>query len=298
LRRLLANNIDKAAQPGQAVYTCMLNEAGGVVDDLIAYWLGGDRYRLVVNAATRDKDLAWMRAQLNGDDVVLSERPEVAMIAVQGPEARALASSALPEGLREATQSIRPFFAVGEPGWLVARTGYTGEDGWEIMLPDDQAAAFWGALSEAGVQPCGLGARDTLRLEAGLNLYGTDMDESTLPDASNLAWTIALDEGRDFVGRESVEAARANGVAHKLVGLLLEGRGVLRNHQRLLDESGTEIGEITSGGFSPTLERSVALARVISSTGDRALVDIRGKSLPVRVVKPPFVRRGKILIDV
>ena len=298
LRRLLANDIDKAASPGQAVYTCMLNASGGVVDDLIAYWRGGDDYRLVVNAATRDKDLAWMQSQAEGFDISITERPQLAMLAVQGPDARERAAALLPEALREPALALRPFRAEAEGDWFVARTGYTGEDGWEIILPEGEAEAVWQRAVDLGIRPCGLGARDTLRLEAGLNLYGSDMDESTLPDAANLGWTIALGEARDFIGRDAVEADRAAGSAQRLVGLVLEGRGVLRDHQRVLDADGGDIGEITSGGYGPTLERSIALARVDAAIGERAHVDVRGKALPVRVVAPPFVRRGKIMVDV
>lgn len=298
LRHLLANDIDKAKTPGQAVYTCMLNAHGGVVDDLIAYWRGASRYRLVVNAATRDKDLAWMDAQADAFDVTLRERPAVAMLAVQGPEARARVAPLLPGSLRERAMAARPFSAAEDGDWFVARTGYTGEDGWEVMLPEIEAAAFWQAVVDAGVRPCGLGARDTLRLEAGLNLYGADMDETTLPDASNLGWTVSMDADRAFVGRDAVAAARQAGPSQRLVGLLLEGRGVLRDHQAVVDADGAALGEITSGGFGPTLGRSIALARVSAQTGERAFVDVRGKALPVRVVSPPFVRRGKVMIEI
>ena len=298
LRRLLANDIDKAGTPGQAVYTCMLNDDGGVIDDLIAYWRGGDRYRLVVNAATREKDLLWLRKQADAFDIVLLERPELAMLAVQGPGARERAQALLPDALRAPAMALKPFHAAEAGDWFVARTGYTGEDGWEILLPAKQANATWAAATDAGIRPCGLGARDTLRLEAGLNLYGSDMDESTQPDESNLGWTVALDDGRAFIGRPAVEAMRQRGAPRRLVGLLLEAKGVLRDHQRIVDGTGATIGEVTSGGYGPTLERSIALARVDAATGDGAHVDLRGRALPVRVVRPPFVRRGKILVDI
>lgn len=298
LRHLLANDIDKAKTPGQAVYTCMLNEAGGVVDDLIAYWRGGDDYRLVVNAATRDKDLAWMQSQAEGFGITITERPKLAMLAVQGPEARSLAASLLPEALREPAQALKPFHAAEAGDWFVARTGYTGEDGWEIILPEAEAATAWAAALGAGIRPCGLGARDTLRLEAGLNLYGSDMDESTPPDTSNLGWTLALGDDRDFVGRAAVEAVRGQGIAQQLTGLLLESRGVLRDHQEVVSESGEPLGEITSGGYGPTLERSIALARIASDAGDTVHVKVRNKLLTARVVPPPFVRRGKIKVEI
>ena len=179
----------------------------------------------------------------------------------------------------------------------MARTGYTGEDGFEIVLPAAEAEPAWRALNAAGVASCGLGARDTLRLEAGMNLYGNDMDESRNPLESGLAWTVAFEPAdRDFVGRAALEAIRAGGVPQKLVGLLLEERGVLRSHQKVV-VAGIGEGETTSGTFSPTLERSIAFARVPRATGDRVQVDIRGRLLSARVLKLPFVRRGRVLVD-
>lgn len=296
LQRLLANDIDKAAVPGQAVYTCMLNADGGVIDDLIAYWLGGDRFRLVVNAATREKDLAWLAEVATAFDVHLEEQPDLAMVAVQGPNARENAASLLPVELRDAALALKPFHALLADDWFIARTGYTGEDGWEIVIPQQSVVGFWQAAEATGIAPCGLGARDTLRLEAGLNLYGSDMDETTRPHASNLGWTVALSDSRDFIGAAALRAER-NPLGQKLIGLLLEDKGVLRDHQTVVDAEGKPVGEITSGGFSPTLQRSIALARVADTLGDTAFVDVRKRQLAVRVVAPPFVRRGKILVD-
>jgi aminomethyltransferase len=299
LARLLANDIGKIEGTSRALYTCMLNEEGGVLDDLIAYHRGPGDYRLVVNAATRDKDLAWMRRQADGHDVEIKERADLAMLAVQGPDARAKAVMLLPAERREEALAMKPFTA-GEYGDLfVARTGYTGEDGWEIIAPADAVVTAWQALAGAGVPPCGLGARDTLRLEAGLNLYGSDMDETTTPLESNLAWTVAFEPpGREFIGRTALERQQSGGVPRRLVGLLLEGRGVLRNHQAVL-AGDREVGEITSGGFGPTVGGSVALARITAAAGstDEPLqVDIRGRRLAVRIVEPPFVRNGKVRI--
>ncbi|MEX2496342.1 MAG: glycine cleavage T C-terminal barrel domain-containing protein, partial [Woeseia sp.] len=174
---------------------------------------------------------------------------------------------------------------------------YKGEDGFEILLPGDAAAPFWQALLDAGAAPCGLGARDTLRLEAGMNLYGSDMDETTSPLESGLGWTVAFEpEERNFIGRKALEELRQKSGRQRFAGLLLEGRGVLRNHQRVVIE-GSHDGEITSGGFSPTLQRSIALARLPAGNYERAKVDVRGKLLDVRIVKPPFVRKGKALIS-
>ncbi|WCD80702.1 glycine cleavage system aminomethyltransferase GcvT [Pseudomonas sp. TUM22785] len=295
LQRLLSNDVERLKTPGKALYSAMLNERGGVVDDLIVY-LTTSGYRLVVNAATRDKDLAWMHQQADGFDVRLDERSELAMLAIQGPAARHRTAELVSSARASLIHELKPFQGLPEGDWFIARTGYTGEDGLEIMLPRDQAAGFLNELVGAGIAPIGLGARDTLRLEAGLNLYGQDMDEDNSPLASNLAWTIAWEPaGRDFIGRDVLEAQRAGGALPKLVGLVLEERGVLRAHQVVRVE-GVGDGEITSGSFSPTLGKSIALARLPAGTCERAEVEIRGKWYPVRVVQPNFVRNGKALI--
>jgi aminomethyltransferase len=291
LRRLLANDVARLT-PGKALYTCMLNPSGGVIDDLIVYRLAESQYRLVLNAATRAKDLAWLRQHLDAAVLTLRQRDDLAMLAVQGPGARECCGELLPAGLRGAAVALKPFHAAQAGEWQVARTGYTGEDGFELMLPGDQAAVLWERLAAAGVAPCGLGARDTLRLEAGLNLYGADMDEQTTPLESNLAWTVAWEpESRAFIGREALEAQRAAGPTRKLVGLVLEERGVLRPHQGVRLADGGQ-GEVTSGTFGPTLGKSIALARIPAGTQDACEVDIRGRWLPARVVAPPFVRYG------
>ena len=301
LRRLLANDVAKLEAPGKALYSCMLNEAGGVIDDLIAYFLEPGLYRLVVNAATRAKDLAWIGEQADAFAVTVTERDELALIAVQGPAARELAAGVLAgsdAAVRDAALALKPFSAADIRGRFVARTGYTGEDGFEIALPAADAPDFWRQLVEAGAAPCGLGARDTLRLEAGMNLYGSDMDETTSPLESGLGWTIAWEpRDRDFIGRAAAEQRRADEARRQFTGLVLEDRGVLRNHQRVAVE-GLPDGEITSGGFSPTLARSIALARLPAGDYSHARVEVRGKLLSARVVKPPFVRNGKVRIEV
>jgi len=298
LRHLLANDVARLTEYGKALYTCMLNAEGGVIDDLIVYYLGDTRYRLVVNAATREKDLAWIREQAAAFDVAVAERAELAMIAVQGPEARALAAPSVAAEHREAALALKPFYGTEAGDWFVARTGYTGEDGWEIVMPAADAPAVWDRLLAAGVAPCGLGARDTLRLEAAMNLYGTDMDETISPLEAGLGWTIAWEpEDRRFIGRDALERMRGSADRRRFVGLLLEDKGVLRNHQKVIVEGAGE-GEITSGGFSPTIGRSIALARVPAGDYENARVDVRGKLLRVRIVKTPFVRNGQIRIDV
>lgn len=296
LRHLVANNVDKLKVQGKALYTCMLNEQGGVVDDLIVYFLGEEFFRLVVNAATRAKDLAWIEQHAKAFDVQVKERPDFAMIAVQGPNARAKVIGLLAEVDHGRIGKLGKFAAAAAQGphgmpLFVARTGYTGEDGFEIIVPQEHAVALWEALAAAGVAPAGLGARDTLRLEAGMNLYGQDMDDDVSPWEANLGWTIALDEGRDFIGRKALEAQKAAGVKRVMVGLVLDEKGVLRHGQTVLTANGN--GEILSGSFAPTLNKAVAFARIPAGEPGDVRVDIRGKEVPVRVVKYPFVRDGK-----
>ena len=291
LRYLVANDVAKLTVKGKALYTGMLNEAGGVIDDLIVYFLAEEYFRLVVNSATREKDLAWITQQAQPFGVTVTERPEFAMIAVQGPNAKAKVATLLSAEQQALVAGMKPFFGVQAGDLFIATTGYTGEDGYEIALPNELAADFWQQLLDAGVKPAGLGARDTLRLEAGMNLYGQDMDETVSPLAANMGWTIAWEPSdRQFIGRAALEAQRAAGT-FKLVGLVMEQKGVLRHGQRVVVAGGE--GEITSGTFSPTLGFSIAMARVPASVGDTAEVDIRGKLVPVQVVKPNFVRFGK-----
>jgi aminomethyltransferase len=307
LRFLLANDAGKLKIPGQALYSCMLLPTGGVIDDLIAYFMTESWFRLVVNAGTRHKDLAWIGEHAAPFGVAVSERTDLAMIAVQGPNAIAKTVPLLSAAHRATAMQIARFSGSALDSWFLARTGYTGEDGFEIMLPAQEAANTWQALLDRGISAAGLGARDTLRLEAGMNLYGNDMDESCHPLESGLGWTVAFDPaGRDFIGREALERARRLG-GRTLVGLVLEDRGVLRSHQQVsplaapsssVQGAAMSIGEVTSGTFSPTLNRSIALARVPSGTAPRVAVDIRGKPHAARVVKPPFVRNGKVLIEI
>ena len=298
LRGLLANDVARLAQPGKALYSCMLREDAGILDDLIVYFLDSTFYRLVVNAGTRDKDLAWIRAQAAPFDVAVRERSELAMLAVQGPEARAHVAALMPPADASAALALGNFFGAQLGDWFVARTGYTGEDGFEVMLPAGGAGTLWKSLNARGVRSCGLGARDTLRLEAGMNLYGSDMDESTHPLETGLAWTVAFEPAaRRFVGREALERAHLARGGLRAVGLLLDERAVMRSHQRIVTTAGE--GIVTSGTFSPTLARSIALARVpvaASAVGGTVQVDVRGKLLDARIVRPPFVRHGRVLV--
>ena len=294
LSRLIANNVDKLKLPGKALYGAMLNTAGGVVDDLIVYYLADDVYRVVINAGTAEKDLAWMAARLAEWQlqVTITPRRDLAMIAVQGPKAKERFWQALPE-TRAASEGMKPFFSVIVGDYFVASTGYTGEDGFELTLPADKAEAVWQAFLDAGIRPIGLGARDTLRLEAGMNLYGQDMDESVSPLDAGMGWTVDLVSERDFVGKAALQA---NGQQKQFLGLVLQDKGVLRAHQKVHTAQGE--GEITSGTFSPTLQLSVALARLPLGValGDTVEVEIRDKRLVAKVVKPSFVRQGKSLL--
>ena len=294
LQYLLANDVARAAS-GKAIYSCMLNEQGGVVDDLIVYVLDGF-YRVVVNAGTADKDVAWMQARSEGFDVEIKVRRDLGIVAVQGPNAREKALPALPQAYRAQAAELGVFQCVGDADGLIGRTGYTGEDGFECILPVGQLPALWDALTAAGVAPCGLGARDTLRMEAGMNLYGQDMDDNVTPLQAGLGWTVAWEPAeRDFVGRKALQKQKAEGGLPRFVGLVLEGRGIMRAHQEVEAPAGQ--GEVTSGGFSPTAGVSIALARIPRGDFDRVEINIRNKSVPARVVKAPFVRNGKILID-
>ena len=298
LSRLVANDVAKLKVSGKALYAAMLNDAGGVIDDLIIYFLTDTRFRIVVNAGTAEKDLAWMQAKVAEWklDVTITQRRDGAnnlgIIAVQGPNARAKVWEVLPQA-KAATEGLKAFFAAEVDQYFVASTGYTGEDGYEIMLPADEAEAMWNKLNAAGVAPCGLGARDTLRLEAGMNLYGQDMDETVSPLDAGLAWTVSLNTDRDFVGKSALAAV---GQQKQFLGLILLDKGVLRGHQKVMTQHGD--GEIPSGSFSPTLQQSIALARLPLGVqiGDEVEVDIRGKALKAKVTKPVFARNGKAVI--
>jgi len=289
LRRLVANNIDKLDSPGRALYGALLNESAGVVDDLIVY-RREEGYRLVVNAGTRQKVLDWLKLQQGSDtSFEFTERDDLAILAVQGPTAIDKCVAALPQ--TAAAAALKPFWAIEAGQWMVARTGYTGEDGFEIILPNTDAPAAYAALQAVEVAPIGLGARDTLRLEAGLNLYGHDMDASVNPLAANMGWTIAWEPAsRDFIGRSALQAIHEAGVHEQLLGVVLTERGMLREGQEIETNQGA--GVLTSGAFSPTLGYSIAFARVPHGAAGKATVEIRKKRFEVQLVKAPFVRKG------
>jgi aminomethyltransferase len=288
LQYLLTNDVDKL-QPGKALYTCMCLETGGILDDLIVYDRATNQYRLVLNAATKNKDLAWIHTQAQAFDLELQPREDLSILAVQGPEAIEKTLTVLNTSQKNAIAALPRFGAATVGDWFFARTGYTGEDGLEIMLPNTEVTTLWFDLLHAHIQPCGLAARDTLRLEAGMLLYGQDMDESTTPLESGLGWTIAWEPStRDFIGKSALSAQKEAGVTQKMVGLILQDKGIMRHNQRVLTKENGE-GIITSGGFSPTLKQSIALARIPLTKSDQVMVDIRGRLLPAQIVKPRFV---------
>ncbi len=296
LRYLLANDIAKLKQSGKALYSCMLNHQGGIIDDLIVYYISPQWFRLVVNASTREKDLAWIQQQASPYTLTVTERPELAMLAIQGSQVRQHITSLFPNNT-DTIIALGKFFAHIEGDYFIARTGYTGEEGFEVICSAEQAKSLWHTALQSDIKPCGLGARDTLRLEAGMNLYGSDMDENTLPWESALGWTVALqDQNRDFIGKTALLAAKEKGISQRLVGLVLLDKGVLRNHQKVFTSSGE--GEITSGSFSPTLAYSIAFARIPAGNEQHCEVEIRNRRLRAKIISPPFVRNGAACIDI
>lgn len=292
LRHLLANDVAKLTD-GQALYSCMLNEQGGIKDDLIVYRFSPTHYRIVVNASMRESDVAWMKEQAERYDVWIELLPDFCIFAVQGPKAFAVIQDVLGQAVANQLTNKKPFHFISHEELTIARTGYTGEEGVEILVPSKKAEKLWINLIKAGAKPCGLGARDTLRLEAGLNLYGTDMDETVSPLVSNLAWTVSFkDPERNFIGKAALQAELKNGVQQQLIGLVLDEKGVLRNHQDVFYK-GEKIGGITSGGFSPTLKQAIAFARLPKHYTHELSVERRGQFLPVTLVNLPFVRLGK-----
>lgn len=293
LRYLLANDVDKMENSARALYSLMLNHRGGILDDLIAYFRAADNYRLVLNCGTRERDIQWIQQHIGNFSLGIQQRIDCAMLAVQGPNAREKTLSCLPPKVMDAASTLENFAVCECDDWFIARTGYTGEDGFEIILPGEQAESFWQSLIEAGVKPCGLGARDSLRLEAGMMLYGQDMDENTTPYESNLKWSVSLDPNRDFIGKTALELQ--DQPKRKMIGLVLPKKaGIMRPGQSVQLPEGE--GQITSGGFSPSCDCSIALARVPITAAEKAEVMIRQKTVSARIVKPRFVKNGQSLI--
>jgi len=294
LETLIANDVGKLKVYGKALYSCMLNEAGGVIDDLIVYFLNDEYYRIVINASTTEKDLDWINSQAEKFDVTVDPQHDLAMIAVQGPNAISKTYKAIP-GVEEVCTGLKPFSAASIGTLFVARTGYTGENGFELMLPKKAAEFTWKMLLDAGVEPCGLGARDTLRLEAGMSLYGSEMNEDISPLEAALSWTVDLsNHNRNFIGRQALENLKAEGLKKTIVGLVLEGKGVIRDHQLVRTSIGD--GEITSGTFSPTMGKAIALASVPVGSKEMCEIQMRNKWVFAKIVRPPFVRNNEVLV--
>lgn len=297
LQHLVPSDLNRL-QPGVAQYTVLLNSASGIIDDIIFYYQGEDASGnqqgvIIVNAATVGKDKAWLLQHLDLSEVELQDiSSEKVLIAVQGPQA----ASALQPFIGENLAQIKSFghleaTVLGQKSFI-ARTGYTGEDGFEVMVEPSVGIELWRLLLQAGVIPCGLGARDTLRLEAAMALYGQDIDETTTPIEAGLGWLVHLDTKGDFIGRQALEQQKSSGVTRRLVGLQMQGRNIARHGYQVLSQ-GKVVGEITSGTLSLTLGYPVALAYVptaLSQVGQQLEVAIRGKAYPAIVVKRPFYR--------
>ncbi|QTS83729.1 glycine cleavage system aminomethyltransferase GcvT [Coxiella endosymbiont of Amblyomma nuttalli] len=291
LRYLLANDIAKLKGYACALYTCMLNDNGGIIDDLIVYYIAPHHYRLVLNAGVCHKDFTWIKKQSRSFKVIVNECSQICILAVQGPAIFSLIRAIFNQTTVAALVALKPFQFILSDNLLIARTGYTGENGIEIFVSDEEIGrALWQKFIYHGAKPCGLGARDTLRLEAGFNLYGIDMDETTSPFISNLAWTVSLDDPvRHFIGRAALKKQLNEGIKEQLVGLIMEEPGMLRNQQKVW-LANNKYGKVTSGGFSPTLGHAVALARLPIKIESTPYIERRGKYIPIKIVKPPFVR--------
>lgn len=296
LRYLLANDIQKLTENGTALYSCLLNEDGGILDDLIVCRLDAYTYRLMVNAGTTEKDIHWIQTQALDYQIILKPRYDLAMLAIQGPLSISKIEKCFPADIYQQIVNLKPFTAIEFESWLITRTGYTGEQGIEVLLPREEIIDFWENLFKQSIMPIGLGARDTLRLEAGFNLYGQDMDEAVTPFDSNLAWTVDFkDEKRDFIGKKALEQQKLMGISKRLVGIVLKDKGILRPQMNVYETTNidTPLGILTSGSFSPVLNKGIGLARIKMNDGASCWVDIRGKRMPADIIKLPFVKAGK-----
>ncbi len=296
LRKLLANDINSLNEDFDGLYSALLNESGGILDDLIAYKLESG-YRLVFNCATRESDISWVVSQVGDMNVSFSERLDLSMIAMQGPDVFEVLSRCFSAETSNELKKKRPFQGLMENGTLVTTTGYTGEKGVEIMIDNEKANSLWQKAIQSGARPVGLAARDTLRLEAGMNLYGFEMDKMISPLECNMAWTVSLkDKERSFIGKEAFELKKKNGDHDLLKGLLFEDRCIVRSNQEIFfDEKKTKKGIVTSGTYSPTLKKSIALARIVHSDKETCLAEVRGKIFTAAIGQPRFIKEGKIV---
>ena len=296
LRKLLANDINSLNEDFDGLYSALLNESGGILDDLIAYKLESG-YRLVFNCATRESDISWVVSQVGDMNVSFSERLDLSMIAMQGPDVFEVLSRCFSAETSNELKKKRPFQGLMENGTLVTTTGYTGEKGVEIMIDNEKANSLWQKAIQSGARPVGLAARDTLRLEAGMNLYGFEMDKMISPLECNMAWTVSLkDKKRNFIGKESFQLKKKKGGYPILKGLLFEDRSIVRSNQDIfMDEQKMVRGVVTSGTYSPTLKKSIALARIPPSDLKNCLAEVRGNVVKALVGEPSFVKEGKIV---
>ena len=296
LRKLLANDINALNEDFDGLYSALLNESGGILDDLIAYKLESG-YRLVFNCATRESDISWIVSQVGDMNVSFSERLDLSMIAMQGPDVFEVLSRCFSAETSNELKKKRPFQGLMENGTLVTTTGYTGEKGVEIMIDNEKANSLWQKAIQSGARPVGLAARDTLRLEAGMNLYGFEMDKMISPLECNMAWTVSLkDKERSFIGKEAFELKKKNGDHDLLKGLLFEDRCIVRSNQEIFfDEKKTKEGIVTSGTYSPTLKKSIALARIVHSDKETCLAEVRGKIFTAAIGQPRFIKEGKVV---
>lgn len=293
LRYLLANDIAKINK-NKSLYSVMLNASGGIIDDLIIYCIADNHYRMVINAACSEKDLNWINTNAKDFQVDIDPLNDYAIIAVQGPNAVDKTIKAAPK--LKAAKNLTKFSNIIIDDIFIARIGYTGEDGFEIMLKNNPALSLWKQLLKVGIKPCGLGARDTLRLEAGFNLYGNEMNEQTTPLETNLIWSVDFkDNNRKFIGKESLKKQLKLGVKNQLKGMILTTKGVLRNNQEVFTNKG--IGKVTSGSFSPTLNKAIAFVSVPTAADSAVEVKLRAEKVKAKLIKMPFYKNGKILTN-
>ena len=311
-QKLVPSDLNRL-QPGQALYTVLLNDEGGIIDDIIFYYQGkeADKHEamqrglggfpherlhqeaiVIVNAGTTDKDREWILSHLDSSVEMEDVSKQRALIALQGPKAAKILQQLVSQDITTMTAFTHQTVTINDSPAFIARTGYTGEDGFEIMLEPEAAKQLWQALLEAGVTPCGLGSRDTLRLEAAMSLYGQEIDDTITPLEAGLGWVVHLGDKNDFIGRSVLEKQKKEGIKRRLVGLEMSGRYIARHGYRVMYE-GKAVGEVTSGTLAPTVSKAIALAYVpksLSKAGQALEVEIRGKTYPATVVKKPFYR--------
>jgi aminomethyltransferase len=298
MQRLLTNDAAKI-KDGQAMYAGLLNEKGGFVDDVVAYRFSAERFLVCLNAGNQDKDFTWMRAVIAAsalDCVVENVGAQWSQLAVQGPKAVDVVATLCGESVRSIEGYHFVEGSIGGAAGIIARTGYTGEDGFELYVKNDQARAVWDAVVAAGAVPCGLACRDTLRLEAGMCLYGNDIDDDVTPLQANLGWIVKLENRPPFIGMEALQKQKAAGLTKVLRGLVMVERGIARHGYDVVDDHGSKIGIVTSGTQAPFVNKPIAFAYVDKAhaePGASVFVSIRDKPVKATVTKLPFYKRTK-----